>query len=290
MRFRWRGSARKMAGAGITKRVRGAIETSVFYRLAFAVIGRPEDLVKRILGLGRFRLDLSRYRRTGAGQFRALARDLWPKLDDWNDHAGIARGHYFHQDLWVAKRIFRDAPREHWDVGSRVDGFIAHLLVFREVVFVDVRELSGSAAGLRSVIGSVNALDIPDASLLSLSCLHVLEHVGLGRYGDLIDPAGHEAGARELSRVLAPSGILYFSVPIGRERLEFNAHRIFAPGSVIALFPELVLEEFAAIDDSGELVEGCSPDEFLDAAYACGIFVFRRPDGPQVRTAASNAH
>jgi hypothetical protein len=271
------------------KRVREVIEASVFYRLAFAVLGRPEDLVKRTLGLWRFRRDLARYRQGGAGRFEAHFRDFWPKLDDWNDQAGIARGHYFHQDLWVAKRIFRHAPQEHWDVGSRVDGFIAHLLVFREVVFVDARELSGSATGLRSVIGSVTALKIPDASLLSLSCLHVLEHVGLGRYGDPIDPSGYEVGARELSRVLAPGGRLYFSVPIGRERLEFNAHRIFAPASVVGLFPKLDLEEFAAIDDSGALVERCPPEDFSDSDYACGIFVFKRPGRPPGHAAARSS-
>jgi len=55
-------------------------------------------------------------------------------LTDRFDPGGDASGHYFHQDLIVARRIFERDPRKHVDVGSRIDGFVAHLAVFRSCV------------------------------------------------------------------------------------------------------------------------------------------------------------
>jgi SAM-dependent methyltransferase len=103
-----------------------------------------------------------------------------------------------------------------------------------------------------------------------------MEHVGLGRYGDNVDPNGCFGGIRELQRVLAPGGRLYFSVPIGHERVEFDAHRVLAPETVLQSFDELTLREFSVIDDSGRLLEYASASNFSGADYACGLFLFER--------------
>ena len=81
--------------------------------------------------------------------------------------------------------------------------------------------------------GTILSMPFKDNSIPSLSCLHVAEHIGLGRYGDPLDPLGTKKTTKELSRVLVPNGNLYFSVPIGKPRLCFNAHRIHSTQQII---------------------------------------------------------
>lgn len=157
--------------------------------------------------------------------------DLYQIFDDFRCAAGSASGHYFHLDLLVAQIIYEAAPVRHIDVGSRVDGFVAHMASFRAIEVIDIRPMPPSEHGNISFLQA--DLNRPGTALEHctdpLSCLHVLEHIGLGRYGDQIDPEGHRKGLDALSHMVRPSGRLYISSPIGRRRLCFNAHRIFAP-------------------------------------------------------------
>jgi hypothetical protein len=203
--------------------------------------------------------------------------DLYPRLGDRFEPAGSVPVHYFHQDIWAARRVREAAPARHVDIGSRIDGFVGHLLAFREVTVLDVRPLGGIHPDLHFVHADVTSLPQEDRSLESVSSLHVVEHVGLGRYGDAIDPDGCFVAMRELQRVIATGGRLYLSVPVGRERLEFNAHRVFSPRTVIDAFAELRLAEFSVVDDSGRLVEHADPDAIESARYSCGLFIFERP-------------
>ena len=160
-----------------------------------------------------------------------------PILTEWDEAAG-AMGAYFFQDLLVARWICEDSPKRHVDVGSRIDGFIGHLAVFREVEVIDIRPQP-------LVVPNVvfHQLDLmaalPEAWLEatdSLSCLHTIEHFGLGRYGDPVDPDGHLKGLEQLKRMVRPGGRLVLSTPVGRERVEFNAHRVFSPATVRSWF------------------------------------------------------
>lgn len=201
--------------------------------------------------------------------------DLFPILNDAGETAGSTSGHYFLQDLWAAKKVFAASPEVHFDVGSRVDGFVSSVLVFCRVTVVDVRPLS-PLENLATVMGNATSLPFHDQSLLSLSSLHAMEHVGLGRYGDPIDAGGTRRAMTELARVVAPGGRLYFSLPIGRERTMFNAHRILSPHRVIDTMSSLDLVEFSAIGDGGEFVPHADPGAFDSARYACGLFEFMR--------------
>ena len=69
---------------------------------------------------------------------------LFPILDDWFEVAGTAKGHYFHQDLIVAQQIYSANPKVHIDVGSRIDGFVAHVASFRTIKIIDIRPLERS--------------------------------------------------------------------------------------------------------------------------------------------------
>lgn len=201
----------------------------------------------------------------------------YPILQDYGDSAGAASGHYFHMDLWAARRIHAMNPVRHVDVGSRVDGFIAHLLAFREVEVLDIRPLQSSVEGLTFVQGDATELSgVAEGAWSSISSLHAAEHFGLGRYGDPLDPWGYRRLIASLTRVLAPGGRLYFAVPIGRERVEFNAHRVFDPMRILSDFSGLTLLEFSAVNDDGTLSRGVEPADYVDAELACGLFEFTK--------------
>lgn len=252
------------------------------YRLVTALLTDPRDFARRWRGVPLYLKNLGRYWSAAEGgkypSFRIRFRHLYPCLGDRYQAGGTASGHYFHQDIWAARQIFDASPRRHVDVGSRVDGFVAHLLVFREVEVVDLRLVASNASGLRFIQGDITDLPFEAHSLPSVSCLHAVEHVGLGRYGDQVDPEGAFRALRELQRVIAPGGRLYLSVPIGKERLEFDAHRVFSPMTIVETLTELRLDHFAAVDDSGIYIHDAQLDHYNDSHYACGLFRFVRPD------------
>ena len=207
--------------------------------------------------------------------------DLYPILNEFVSCAGIASGHYFHQDLLVAQFIHSADPRRHIDVGSRIDGFVAHVASFRPIEVIDIRPMPRSEHPNICFIQA--SLNVPDPALEgcsdSVSCLHVLEHLGLGRYGDPIDPEGHLKGLDNLVRMVKPGGRLYISSPIGEPRTCFNAHRIFGPGD----FPKwlsrrMAVERFDYVDDAGSLHLMGDPSHLPGLKYGCGIYTFRRTD------------
>lgn len=237
----------------------------------------PLKTAKTAAAIPRFLREARAYtkaaRASSDGRFPIEARYLFPVLTDYGEQAGSASGHYFHQDLWAARKIHASMPARHIDVGSRIDGFVAHLLTFMPVEVVDVRPLTSRVAGLTFICEDAMRLSsFADDSLPSLSSLHAVEHFGLGRYGDPIDPDGWRRGMEALSRVLAPGGRLYFSVPVGRERVEFNAHRVFSPSTVLAALSTLRLLSFSMVDDKGDLHEATDPSRADGASYACGLF------------------
>jgi SAM-dependent methyltransferase len=202
-------------------------------------------------------------------------RDAYPQLWDRLETSPFDN-HYFHQDVWAARRVADDRPERHVDVGSRVD-LVGFLTALTPVTFVDIRPLQARIPDLESVAGSVLDMPFEDRSLPSVSCLHVAEHIGLGRYGDPLDPAGSRKAAKELQRVVAPGGQLLFSGPVGAPRVCFNAHRVHDPLDVRSWFDELELESFSGVDDDGEFQQDIAPSDLVGQRYACGMYRLRRP-------------
>ncbi len=238
-------------------------------------VGRFVGAVK---GMPRFVRDYRRYREMliADGQPVPPFDELFPILGDRGDESGSARGHYFHQDLWAARRVYDTRPALHHDIGSRIDGFIAAVSVFQPVTVIDVRPLHTTIPNLSFIRSDATRLDLADASVASISTLHAIEHFGLGRYGDPIDPDAWRRAIAELVRVAAPGGRVYFSTPIGRERTMFNAHRVFAPQTIVDAFDGLELVSFGAVDDAGDLMTDPDLRDFGHADYSCGLFEFTR--------------
>jgi hypothetical protein len=210
-----------------------------------------------------------------------------PCLHDRFEEGGATKSEYFWQDLLVARWINQAAPIKHVDVGSRVDGFVAHVASFREIEVFDVRPITAQIPG---VVFQQADLMVEQEVLEytgkwggycdSLSCLHALEHFGLGRYGDPINPLGYTLGIKTMCSLLRPGGKFYLSTPIGRERVEFNANWVFDPRNIV----RLVVSEGLQIDQltvitSGGTVRNFSTDEeslttLAGQIYNLGIFVF----------------
>jgi Caenorhabditis protein of unknown function, DUF268 len=206
---------------------------------------------------------------------------LYPCLTDRFEKAGVACGQYFHQDLLVAQLIYCANPKRHVDVGSRVDGFVAHVAVFREVEVFDIRPITSTARNIKFCQKDITQRDNDLIECTdSLSCLHTLEHFGLGRYGDPVDYNGHRKGFENLARMVSPSGKFYFSVPIGKvQRFEFDAHRVFCIPYLLTMFNEsgLSIVSFHYVDDAGELhlledARSIPASETFELQNGCGIF------------------
>jgi len=204
----------------------------------------------------------------------------YPCLDDRFVESGSAKGHYFHQDLLVARRIYLNNPNIHLDVGSRVDGFVAHTASFRPIKVIDIRPLLSRIPNLEFIQADLMGVlkdDLVD-SCDSLSCLHALEHFGLGRYGDPVNYDGHLTGLDNLHHILKKGGKFYFSVPIGPQRIEFNAHRVFSVSYLLACFSDKYqIDQFSFVDDQGELhenipVNNADANNNYGCTYGCGIF------------------
>lgn len=204
---------------------------------------------------------------------------LYPCLDDRNADSGSASGHYFHQDLLVASRIFENNPQRHVDIGSRIDGFVAHVAVFREIEVFDIRPLNTSIPNITFKQADIMADDFTIQNYCdSVSSLHAVEHFGLGRYGDRLDYNGHLKGLKNIYQMLKQGGKFYFSVPIGKQRIEFNAHRVFAVEYLIQLIQSKYnIDSFSYVDDKGDLFRGIplksgNMERNYGCKYGCGIF------------------
>lgn len=196
-----------------------------------------------------FLKELRRFRRMGGSVNRV---NIY--LADKTEAAGSGQGHYFHQDLLVAQRIYENNPRTHLDVGGRIDGFVAHVASFRKIHVLDIRFFESTNENI--IFEQTDIFVGSDWKADSVSCLHTLEHFGLGRYGDPINPNGSVDGFRALKNLLLPGGILYVSVPISDlPRTEFNAHRVFSPDFIPSLAAEnsMKIRRFDWVDDDGRI-------------------------------------
>lgn len=251
----------------------------IFYIFLRLIFNRPKDFLsaKKIALLWRYVNESILFVQSGG-----RINKYWPIISEYNDQAGFASGHYFHQDLLVATFICTNNPTRHIDVGSRISGFVAHVASYRKIEVIDIRKLDPCPHQNISFLQldiSRNSLesDITD----SISCLHAIEHFGLGRYGDPIDPYAHHKGFYNLMKMLKPMGKLYISFPIAaKSSIEFNAHRIFHPKDIFSwpnVNDKLILDRFDYVNDDGDLICNVDTSDIpSNLKYGCGIYSFTK--------------
>ena len=182
---------------------------------------------------------------------------------------------YLFMNDWAFNKLYISRPGRHVDIGSQLP-FLFHLSNFFPVTFVDIRDPGISLKRFSYLHGDITNLALDDNSIDSLSSLHVAEHIGLGRYGDKLDPDGFYKACSELSRVLAVGGKLYFAVPCGIPKVFFNAHRVLGVPQVIEAFGGLKLTEFSAITSSGVYARNTMVQLLENDPYGVGLFEFTK--------------
>ncbi|MDF1756306.1 MAG: DUF268 domain-containing protein [Verrucomicrobiales bacterium] len=210
---------------------------------------------------------------------------FFPQVGERHLAAGTVASHYFQMDLYVAQLICEREPIHHLDVGSRIDGFVAHVATSRPIQVLDIRPLNAVIKNITFQQADLmdEGADWESKAAGSVSCLHALEHFGLGRYGDRLDPLAHEKGLRNLARLVKDGGLLYLAVPISvNPRIEFNAHRVFSfPHLKSLVSNSFEIESVAIVNDKGELQEGLDgmsdeANQSWNCHYGCGILTLRR--------------
>ncbi len=217
--------------------------------------------------------DILKFQTVNDGRFPLRLRHLMPRLGDKTSQTDFDL-HYIYHPAWAARIIAANQPAEHIDISSSLP-FSTILSAFIKTKFYDYRPAHLELSNFSSEAADLTALPFADNSILSLSCLHTVEHIGLGRYGDKIDSRGDLKAIKELTRVLAPGGSLLFAVPVGQPRLMFNAHRIYSYEQILAYFSELELKEFTLISENNKkMITNANPALAAQEKYGCGCFWF----------------
>jgi hypothetical protein len=210
------------------------------------------------------------------GRFAPKQTDWFPHLNDDTPETGFDP-HYVLHTSWAARVLAKTKPEVHVSFGDSLY-FVGIASAFTAVTFCDIRKSGLPFRDIKE--NSADLTDLPSSwsgTLESISCMHVLEHIGLGRYGDTLDASGDRKAAAELTRVLAPGGQLLMVVPMEEPpRVCFNAHRLYSYSQVMDLFPELSLMEFTLITTEGQLFENADPNLLAGRKYCCGCFRYAK--------------
>ena len=234
-------------------------------------------IIQKLIKLRKFKQDFRNFSQQSDGRFPVLWRDRWVRLNDNTLTTGFDR-HYIYHTSWAARILAETKPKYHVDISSDLR-FATLVSAFIPVKFHDFRQVDLKLPNLTSEHADLTNLPFDDTSIKSLSTMHVVEHIGLGRYGDPIDPQGDLKAISELKRVLSADGDLLFVVPIGKARIQFNAHRIYNYEQIMNYFRELKLQQFALIPDEpkdGGLILDATEEMAYKQSYGCGCFWFRK--------------
>lgn len=217
------------------------------------------------------------YNQSSNKRFDFKLIDLHPCVNDKTVNTGFDRHYVFHT-AWAARKIKEINPTIHHDISSSVY-FNALVSAFVPIHFFDYRPAIMNLSGLESSHADLYDLPFDNECIISLSCMHVVEHIGLGRYGDPIDYDGDLKAIKEIKRVLAPRGDLLFVVPIGKNIIMYNAHRIYSYKQIIEYFEGLRLVEFSLIQDDrhgGTIIQNATEEMANAQEYGCGLFWFKK--------------
>ncbi len=209
-------------------------------------------------------------------RFSVNFADLNPQIRDKTVGTAFDR-HYVYHTAWAARKVKEINPTLHTDISSSLY-FCGIVSAFIPVNFYDYRPAALYLSNLQSKEGNLHSLPFPDNSIESISCMHTIEHVGLGRYGDPFDAKGDIKAINEIKRVIKKGGSFLYVTPIGKDAMiEFNAHRIYTYDLVMSMMSGLTLKEFSFIPEyekDGGLIINADKALLEKEKYACGCFWF----------------
>lgn len=237
------------------------------------------DLKQHLIKFRLYRSYLKEYhifKATHGDRFTVEDKDQYPCLLDKMTETPFDK-HYVYHTAWAARKLKELMPKEHIDISSFLY-FSTLVSAFIPIKFYDYRPANVEIDNLVSEHADITKLPFTDNSIQSLSCMHVVEHIGLGRYGDPLDVDGDLKAMEELKRVVAIGGILLFVVPVGKARIMFNAHRIYSYEQVISYFDGFELMEFSLIPDQSDegLIINANKEQANEQLYGCGCFMFKK--------------
>ncbi len=230
----------------------------------------PKNVIRLFEFFGEFR----RFKKMSDKRFSVNLKDIYPCLKDKTTITPFDQ-HYIYHPAWAARVLARTRPEFHVDISSKLS-FSTIVSAFVPVKFYDYRPADMKLSGLESAFADLNKLPFEDDSQPSISCMHTIEHIGLGRYGDVIDPQGDLKAINELKRVVRPGGDVLFVTPVGTPRIEYNAHRVYSYEQIISYFAPLKLVEFALVPDEGGFIDNADPSLASKQQYGCGCFWFKK--------------
>ncbi len=221
-----------------------------------------------------FDQQLIEFRKMSGDRFSLNDQDLYPCLYDNTTYTGFD-AHYIYHPAWAIRIIKKIGPSKHIDISSTLH-FCSTISAFYKTEFYDYRPASLNLSDLVSMEGDLNNLPFKANSVECLSCMHTIEHIGLGRYGDTLDSNGDLKAIRELQRVTKIGGNLLIVTPVGKPRIQFNAHRIYSFEMIHELFGDFELQDFSLVKDDQTFIENANPLLVKDQAYGCGCFWYKK--------------
>lgn len=234
------------------------------------------SFVKRVDRYNQYRSEfaLLKQQQNAGKRFILDWKDRYPCLNDKTKTTSFDP-HYMYHPAWAARIVAEIQPKFHVDISSTLR-FSTIASAFVPIKFYDYRPADIQLEGLTCGYSDLTNLKMADNSIRSLSCMHVVEHIGLGRYGDALDSNGDLAAIRELKRVLARPGHLLFVVPVGKPKIMFNAHRIYSYDQIRSYFSDFELRQFALVDDKGKFIINADPSYANKQKYGCGCWWFEK--------------
>jgi SAM-dependent methyltransferase len=215
-----------------------------------------------------------KYKKISDGRFPVAFSDMYPCLSDKLQTTPFDH-HYIYHPAWAARILALTKPAHHIDISSLLS-FSSIASAFLPITFYDYRPAELTLSNYDSKFADLKQLPFEDNSVDSISCMHTIEHVGLGRYGDALDETGDIKAINELKRVTKSGGDILFVTPVGKPRIEFNAHRIYSFEQITQYFDGCILQNFSLVPDAGGFIENALPSVVAAQKYGCGCFWFKK--------------